>query len=562
MSRILVIGGYGGFGARLSRRLAAAGHEVLVGGRSDAKATEFAAGLAGATPVLIDRAGDVGSVLARLGPHLVIDAAGPFQASGYHVPKACIALGISYLDLADARDFVCGIGALDGMARTAGVAVVSGASSIPALSGAIARHLAGGLDLVSEVETALSASSRSTSGASVAAAILSNVGRPVKLWRGGRWQHRPGWHELRRERFAVAGARPLTRLAGLFDAPDHELLPEMLPGRPAATFRAGNELGFQMIGLWLASWPVRWGWLQSLRALGPWLQPLQRFTARMGSDRSAMQMRVKGWRDGRPVTRTWTVLAERGDGPEIPTLAAALLAEDILHGRIPAGARHAGSLLKLEQFEPLFEKLALSHRTSEHEQEEGPLYRRLMGPRFDALPPLVRAIHQVHGDAGAAGKGDVKRGRGWPARMLGSLMRFPPNGAYPLHVDFAERDGRECWTRHFGDYHFSSGLSAWKGLAAERFGPLRFGFDLPSDSEKLEMVLRRWSMFGIPLPLFLAPRITAREWQEEDRFRFNVAVAMPLIGPVIDYSGWLRPIGSAVGAETRRIVREPEAQPA
>ena len=46
MKRILVIGGYGGFGARLSRRLAAAGHHVLVAGRSADKAARFAATLA------------------------------------------------------------------------------------------------------------------------------------------------------------------------------------------------------------------------------------------------------------------------------------------------------------------------------------------------------------------------------------------------------------------------------------------------------------------------------------------------------------------------------------
>ena len=32
LNTILVLGGYGGFGARLSRRLAAAGHDVIVAG--------------------------------------------------------------------------------------------------------------------------------------------------------------------------------------------------------------------------------------------------------------------------------------------------------------------------------------------------------------------------------------------------------------------------------------------------------------------------------------------------------------------------------------------------
>ena len=33
------------------------------------------------------------------------------------------------------------------------------------------------------------------------------------------------------------------RRVALIDVPDHDLLPAMLPGRPAVAFRAGNELG-------------------------------------------------------------------------------------------------------------------------------------------------------------------------------------------------------------------------------------------------------------------------------------------------------------------------------
>jgi saccharopine dehydrogenase-like NADP-dependent oxidoreductase len=158
MKRILVIGGYGGFGARLSRRLAAAGHHVLAAGRDGEKAAHFAATLASAEGLAADRDADLGPLLAARRPDLVIDAAGPFQASGYCVPLACIAAGIAYLDLADARGFVTGIGALDAAARAAGVAVVAGASTAPALTGAVARHLALDLDRVDTVEIALSAS--------------------------------------------------------------------------------------------------------------------------------------------------------------------------------------------------------------------------------------------------------------------------------------------------------------------------------------------------------------------------------------------------------------------
>lgn len=56
VSRILILGGYGGFGARISRQLAAAGHEVLIAGRSDTEARRFCVGVAGTLPLRLDRA--------------------------------------------------------------------------------------------------------------------------------------------------------------------------------------------------------------------------------------------------------------------------------------------------------------------------------------------------------------------------------------------------------------------------------------------------------------------------------------------------------------------------
>jgi hypothetical protein len=540
MNWILVIGGYGGFGARLCRRLAAAGHRVLVGGRSAAKAEAFCAELPGAEALVVDRDGDVAAILSRHRPELVIDAAGPFQASDYRVPRACIAARIPYLDLADARDFVAGIGALEGEARAAGVAVVSGASSVPALSGAVARRLAEGLDRVHVVDVALSAANRASGGPSVIEAILSYVGRPVRLWRAGRWTEAFGWQEMVRVPFRFADGDGLGgRLVAIADVPDHELLPDLLPGRPAVTFRAGTELAFQMRTLWLSSWLVRWGWLGSLRRAARWLLPLYRLTLGIGGNRSAMRVVLKGEVDGAFVERCWTLVATKGEGVEIPTLAAAILAEDLLTGRQPAGARHAASLLSLDRFEPAFARLAVRHETSERPLPP-PLYVRVMGEAFDRLPPMVGRIHQLCGDAGAAGEGTVRRGGNWAARLIGAMMRFPPAGTVPLHVAYAERDGKERWTRDFGGRRFSSELSGKDGRIVERFGALRFAFDVPGGPEGLEMQLHHWSLLGIPMPRFLGPRIAASEWQSGDRFRFDVRVAMPLIGEVIHYSGWLR----------------------
>jgi saccharopine dehydrogenase-like NADP-dependent oxidoreductase len=169
---VLIIGGYGGFGARLTKRLSNAGWRVLVAGRSLAKAEAFCAGLAGCQPVEADRAADLRPLLEQLKPDLVIDAAGPFQDGDYSVPTACIAAGVDYLDLADARGFVCDIHQLDDAAIAAGVRVIGGASSVPALSGAVIRHLIVDLTQVKTVDMAISASNRATAGPSVAAAIM------------------------------------------------------------------------------------------------------------------------------------------------------------------------------------------------------------------------------------------------------------------------------------------------------------------------------------------------------------------------------------------------------
>ena len=133
-------------------------------------------------------------------------------------------------------------------------------------------------------------------------------------------------------------------------------------------------------------------------------------------------------------------------------------------------------------------------------------------------------------------------------------MGMPPAGTTPLHVAFTERDGAERWTRDFGGHRFSSVLSERKGGVTERFGPLAFHFDLPSDGEGLRMALSGWSAFGIPLPRLLAPRIAAREWQEGERFRFEVEVAMPVIGRIVHYTGWLRPAREAEPAQRSQRV--------
>jgi hypothetical protein len=447
--------------------------------------------------------------LAEHAPAILVDASGPFQAMDFAVPHACIDAGVHYLDIADARAFVCGIGAMNVAAEAANVTVLSGASSVPCLSGAVVRHLAEGMTRVDAVETAISASNKAAAGPAVAAAILAQIGQPMRVFRGKRWVRYFGWQKIIRQHFEVTDEPHIGgRLVALVDVSDLALLPDRFPGNPTVTFRAGTELWFQNAGLWLASWLVRWGLIKNLKGLASLLQPLQWLTAFAGSDRSAMIVTVFGRAGERRIERRWTLIASRGDGPEIPALSVVPQVERILGGDEPPGARDAGRSLTLLDYQPAFDSLAIRHEVVELEVAP-PIYARVMGDRFDALPPSVRAMHDVLRDGGAHGMSVVTGATNPLAALIARIIGFPAAGTHEVHVGFSERDGVETWMRDFGGKRFSSRLSQRGQLLVERFGLLKFGFALPADAIGLTMVMQKWWIGPLRLPLSLAPRSTA-----------------------------------------------------
>ena len=538
MTRILLLGGYGGFGGRIARRLGSVGHTVIVAGRSLDKARAFCEGTPGLMPLALDRT-RIAAALDEHEPDIVVDASGPFQAMDHAIPRACIAAGVNYVDIADSRDFVCGIHMLDEAAKTAGIVILSGASSVPALSGAAIRHLARGMDRIRAVEMAISASNKATAGPAVSAAILGQVGQPMRIWRGQRWTTAHGWQDGRTVPFECAGTMAIAgRNVALVDVPDLELLPERLAGHPAVSFRAGAELGFQNGALWLASWLVRAGFVGNLAPFARILHPLQSLTRSLGSDRSAMIVRLFGDVGRQRIERRWTLIADRGHGPEIPTLSVEPIIARILSGEEAVGARDAGKALKLDDYAVAFTGLAIHHAMEERPAPPS-LYQRVMGDRFARLPPKVRAIHDIFRDGGATGEAQVLGASNPLAACITRIMGFPKPGHHRLHVHFQEADGHEIWTRDFSGRRFRSQLSQRGGWLIERFGPFRFAFDLVSDNEGLGMAMQRWWLGPVPLPQWLAPRSTAREWAEGGRFHFDVPIALPLIGRLVHYRGWL-----------------------
>jgi hypothetical protein len=54
-------------------------------------------------------------------------------------------------------------------------------------------------------------------------------------------------------------------------------------------------------------------------------------------------------------------------------------------------------------------------------------------------------------------------------------------------------------------------------------------------------VVRRWTAFGISMPLAFAPAGDAFESAGGGRFDFHVEIRLPLIGRIVRYRGWLVP---------------------
>jgi NAD(P)-dependent dehydrogenase (short-subunit alcohol dehydrogenase family) len=354
--RILLLGGYGNFGALIARELARdSGLNLILAGRNQASAQTCAAGLETGTGTILDAialdvgARDLALRLAAVRPDLVINTCGPFQAQDYRVANAALDAGAHYVDLADARDYVAGIVALDGKARAFDRLVVAGASTVPALTAAVIDRHRNEFHALEEIDIGISPGNRTPPGAATVAAILSYVGRPLRMWKSGQWCSLVGWQGLRRHAYPDPVGK---RWLGNCDVPDLALFAQRYPGLRTLRFGAGLELGTLHLGLWLLSWPVRW---RLLPRLDRWTRALKRISEwflAQGSDTGTMHVGLRGTgSDGKPLTLVWTLVAGRGHGPQVPAMAAVVLARKIADGRLTArGAMPCLDLITLGDY--------------------------------------------------------------------------------------------------------------------------------------------------------------------------------------------------------------------
>jgi len=358
--RVVVIGATGVFGSRIARRLAhdARFELILAARRAESLEALYASIGDGRLQVATLDAGhsNFRHALAALRPQLVIHTAGPFQGQDYRVAEACMACGSHYIDLADGRGFVGGFEQLDAQAWRSGCLLVSGASSVPALSAAVVDALLPRFATLEAIEHAINPGNRTPRGDATVASILGYCGRPIRVWRNGGWDEAYGWMDSRRQVFPFGQRR-----VGVCDIPDLELFPARYPQVRTVLFRAGLELPLLQWATWSMAVLVRLGVIRNLARHAPTLRRLSERFVDFGSDVGGMAVELRGEdRQGSPLHLRWWLDADAGDGPQVPVTPAIVLARRIADGLIDAtGAMPCMGLLTLEQIVEGFDGFAL-----------------------------------------------------------------------------------------------------------------------------------------------------------------------------------------------------------
>jgi len=331
---IVVLGGYGNFGSRIAAALAREPDtRVLIAGLDLVKATALAREIGGQTEAcLLDHhREDFAAELKALGAIVLIHTAGPFQGQDYKVASACIEAGCHYVDIADGRRYVSSIGTLHEAATANNLLVVSGASSLPALSSAVVDQYRAEFSRLDTIEHAISSGAKPP-GLATLQGVTSYVGKTIARWEQGQWRRVYGCQSVAAHRFPGAvGKRWLVNC----DVPDLELFPQRYPEAQSVIFRAGVGMTSTMLALLALSWLVRLGVISSLERYAEALHNAAAFIEPLGTQWSAMTVQLTGVNhQGQLHRKAWYLLAGDNHGPNIPCFPAIALVRKLLRGEV------------------------------------------------------------------------------------------------------------------------------------------------------------------------------------------------------------------------------------
>jgi hypothetical protein len=453
---------------------------------------------------------------------------------------------VHYVDIADDCEFVRELKAQVGDSETA---IIAGASTVPSVSFAALSAFGGESERLEVVDINISAGVDNNFGLGTIESILSYLGKPYFIKRGGREERVRGWRGLKWHCFPQLGQQ---RLVANVLTPDNYLLPQRFPSCDF-NVSAGVDSSPGMLSIFGLSYLVKGETIA---------QPLhqilkQRWLMRLlGSDVGVMTVTA--------LSRTtssdhvlkfhqFSLIGTGGDGPEVPCSSAVLLAEKLLEhtgGGGGGGVQSAAeselnpTLIELEEY---WRSMGFQIATQRRQRAFRSPFLEAMGSEgFAALgASQVRDWHCYGGHF--EGELRVKTSAHWPLRVLLKLLRFPSAGTYRCRVTVIPTAQEtlifrrefligEKWQRLQSEWSFSERF----GLV-EAFNPLiRFSQELRISAKNgFELHSRR----TLPLPdhfsvakIFAAVQIDSAG----SEMSLHVDVGLPLVGALFGYDGTLK----------------------
>jgi hypothetical protein len=310
-STVAVLGGYGTFGARVSRDLAGRGHRVIVAGRDRRRAETLARALGPEHAGVAADAKEVAACRQAIrGATVAVVCAGPFSALGSAPARAALEEGAHYVDIADDRAYIRALRDLDAEFTGARLCAAYGCSSLPAVSSALALTLVSASGRPERARVTLYIGAANPKGEASVRAMVERLGRTVHAADGAH----PGFGDPQ----TVPLPAPFgPRTAYTFDGPEHDLFPPLL-GVSAVDVRVGFELPLANAGFaLLARTGAHWG-----RRTAALLARLATWAPAMGTSGGAVLVELD-WSDGRRASRA--LVADTG-GQRMAALPCTVIA--------------------------------------------------------------------------------------------------------------------------------------------------------------------------------------------------------------------------------------------
>ena len=141
-----ILGATGRGGRAIAEELARSGRELVLVGRDEARLKDVLAGIDAegrASVRVADGLDDALSLIAQARPAVLINTIGPFTQTTVPAATAAVRADVSYVDLANELAPVGALLDLDGVARDAGVTLVTGAGFGVVATEALALHVRG-----------------------------------------------------------------------------------------------------------------------------------------------------------------------------------------------------------------------------------------------------------------------------------------------------------------------------------------------------------------------------------------------------------------------------------